>query len=70
VNDILSLLGTEYSLRLEYRPSILSYEVTVIDNKGHLVDKPFPVLKVDTAMHDVLLCTVEQCILDLKERKE
>ena len=66
MNDILKLLGTEYSLQIgNYRNG--EYFVTVTDSRGHHVKKSFEGVEAETAPHDILLYTVEQCIMDLKE---
>lgn len=64
MNEILKLLGTEYSLQVgNYRNG--EYIISVTNRQGKSVKKVFSMLEAELAKHDVLLCNVEQCILQL-----
>ena len=65
VNPLLKLLGTEYEMKLYYKPSMNGYVVNISDHQGNKIRHALFMLDAELAYHDVLLCVVEQCILSL-----
>jgi hypothetical protein len=70
INDLLKLLGRDYTMELTTIQNGEKYVVAISDRENRKFAKCFSGLEAETAEHDVLLCTVEQCILALKENKK
>lgn len=66
INPLIKLLGTEYRLKTYYDhlENIMIIEVT--DSIGKRAHRAFSLLEAELSEHDMLLFTVEQCILMIK----
>lgn len=66
MNDLLKLLGHKYKLCITY-DHYNGYVIVV--NKGDLyASQSFHSIEAEVAEHDVLLCVVEECIMDIQDR--
>ena len=70
MNELLTLLGTAYSMTLNFinlEEGNVVYEVAIKDNINNLVASTrFHPLEAEMAEHDVLLHSVQSCIMTLQ----
>jgi hypothetical protein len=66
MNELLKLLGEYYELYLNYTPKKKEYNVTVGLNDDAYVTKSFSALEAETLGFNILITTVEKCVLELQ----
>jgi len=67
MNNILKLLGTSYSMTLEYDYFEEGYRVTIRDRNAHAAQITFCAAAAEEAKNDILTWAIEDCIYEIKQ---